>query len=99
MKKNSPKVRGQKKDDLLSNYDFSGGVRGKHHRKYRVGHALSVKKQDGSVSTRFFTLKDGAVMLDPFVREHFPDSKSVNKHLRALIPIVPKKRKPTPRTK
>jgi hypothetical protein len=33
------------------------------------------------------------VLLEPDVQAHFPDSQSVNKALRCLIPLLPKKRK------
>jgi hypothetical protein len=66
-------------------YDFSGGVRGKHSKAYRKGHAVKIHKQDGTIEVHYFTEKEGAVMLDPDVKKFFPDSKSVNKALRSLI--------------
>ena len=66
-------------------YDFSHGVRGKHFKDYRAGHTVRVTRIDGSVEERRFTLEDGAVMLDPDLRSHFPDSDSVNKALRAIV--------------
>jgi len=33
-------------DDMLSEYDFSEGVRGKHYVAYREGHAVKVHKAD-----------------------------------------------------
>lgn len=72
-------------ENTREEYDFSQGVRGKHHRAYRAGHAVRVNKTDGTIEERHFSLEDGAVMLDPDLREHFPDSESVNKALRALV--------------
>ncbi len=46
-------------------YDFSGGVRGKHHCAYRAGHTARITKADGAVEEHHFTLDDGAVVLDP----------------------------------
>lgn len=66
-------------------YDFSQGVRGKHYRPYREGHAVRIRKADGRVEERYFTLADGAVMLDPDLRPQFPDSESVNRALRTLV--------------
>ena len=66
-------------------YDFSDGVRGKHFKAYREGHTVEIRNQDGSIETRCFTQKEGSIMLDPDVKQHFPDSKSVNKALRSLI--------------
>ena len=70
---------------MRSEYDFSDGVRGKHFKAYREGHTVKIRKKDGSIETRCFTEEDGSVMLDPDVKQHFPDSNSVNKALRSLI--------------
>jgi hypothetical protein len=80
-------------DDMLPEYDFASGIRGKHYKSYRDGHKVKVHKSDGTTIIQYFTLEDGAVMLEPDVREYFPDSESVNKALRSLIAIVPKNRK------
>ncbi len=65
--------------DLLDEYDFGGGVRGKHAASYAEG--------------------SNVVVLDPDVAEIFPDSRSVNKALRALAEIVQsrvERARPTP---
>ncbi|GAB4230866.1 MAG: hypothetical protein Kow00121_59610 [Elainellaceae cyanobacterium] len=82
----------QEPDDLLPEYDFSQGVRGKHNRAYRQGHTVTVHQADGTTTTRHFTLEEGAVMLDPDVREYFPDSESVNQALRTLIRLTSRNR-------
>ena len=71
--------------DMRDEYDFSKGVRGKHYKTYREGHTVIIHKEDGTKSIQYFTQEDGAVMLDPDIKIHFPDSESVNKALRALI--------------
>ena len=70
---------------MRSEYDFSEGVRGRHFKAYRAGHTVEITAQDGSIVTHRFTQEDGYVMLDPDVKQHFPDSESVNKALRSLI--------------
>ena len=55
-------------DDMLDEYDFSTGIRGKYTERYAVG--------------------NNVVALSPDVAEIFPDSKSVNDALRALIHIM-----------
>lgn len=72
-------------NEMREEYDFSQGVRGKHYRAYRAGHVVRVRKSDGSVEERHFTLQDGAVMLDPDLKVQFPDSESVNRALRSLV--------------
>ena len=75
-------------------YDFSsmkGVVRGKYCKKYRAGHKVIIYQMDGTTSAQYFTLEDGAVMLEPEVKKYFPNSASVNKALRSLIAIIPSK--------
>jgi hypothetical protein len=80
-------------DDMQPEYDFSGkkGVRGKYHQAYRQRHTVKIHEADGTVSVQYFTLEEGAVMLEPDVREYFPDSRAVNKALRSLIELIPDK--------
>ena len=80
-----------KGNEILPEYDFTGkkGTRGKYHQAYRKGHTVRVYEEDGAVSVHYFTLEDGAVMLEPDVREYFPTSESVNKTLRTIISIAP----------
>ncbi|MBI4551393.1 MAG: hypothetical protein HY710_03945 [Candidatus Latescibacteria bacterium] len=83
-------------DDMRPEYDFaqmSGGVRGKHYKAYREGHTVKIHKANGTTIVQHFRLDDGAVMLEPDVREYFPDSEAVNHALRCLIPLMPKKRR------
>lgn len=81
----------QKKDEfeMLPEYDFKDGIRGKHYKTYRKGHNVKIHKIDGSVTTQYFKLEEGAVIIEPDVRKYFPDSESVNKALRALIDLFP----------
>ena len=84
----------QAEDEMLPEYDFTGkeGTRGKYHQAYRQGHTVKILEADGTVSIHYFTLEDGAVMLEPDVREYFPTSESVNETLRSLIAIAPAKK-------
>ena len=59
--------------DMLPEYDFSGGVRGKYAARFARG--------------------TNVVILDADVAKVFTDSESVNKALRALTEIVPKRRR------
>ena len=86
-------------DHMLPDYDFQnmpGGVRGKYSKAYRAaGHTVKIHKHDRSVEIRHFTLEDGAVMIEPDIREYFPDSESVNRALRCLLPLLSKKSQQT----
>ena len=82
-----------KRDDMRPEYDFKnmkGGVRGKYYKAYRAGHTVKIHKADGTTTVQHFTL-EGAVLLEPDVREYFPDSEAVNQTLRGLISLLPKK--------
>jgi hypothetical protein len=78
---------------MLPEYNFKGkkGVRGKYCQAYQRGHTVRIYQEDGSVHVQYFTLADGAVMLEPDVRHYFPDSKTVNGALRSLIALIPQK--------
>jgi hypothetical protein len=39
-------------EEMREEYDFSGGVRGKHYEAYRRGHTILVHKSDGTTETR-----------------------------------------------
>lgn len=87
MNKLRNKRSGADKDEVAREYDLQGkkGVRGKYYQAYREGHTVRVYEADGTAQVRYFTLAEGAVMLEPDVRAYFPDSESVNRTLRALI--------------
>ncbi len=55
----------QHDEEMLAEYDFRGGVRGKHFRAYQQGHTVEIHKADGSTETRRFTVERGAALLDP----------------------------------
>jgi hypothetical protein len=80
--------------ELLPEYELKNkqGVRGKYFKSYREGRAVRIQREDGSVVIQHFTLEDGAVMLEPDVRKHFPDSDAVNAALRTIISLTPKHR-------
>jgi hypothetical protein len=82
--------------EMRAEYDLASmgdGVRGKYYQDYRAGHTVKIHREDGTTIIQHFDLDDGAVMLEPDVREYFPDSAAVNEALRCLIPLMSKKRK------
>lgn len=76
---------------MTPEYDFSAqqGERGKYYQAYRAGHTVKIHKDDGTTETHYFTLEEGAVMLEPDVSAYFPDSEAVNRALRGLIALIP----------
>ncbi|MBI5756569.1 MAG: hypothetical protein HZA12_06550 [Nitrospirae bacterium] len=78
---------------MRTEYDFTGGVRGKHYKAMQAGYTITIHKADGTTVVKDVMPKDGAVVIEPDIRAYFPDSESVNKTLRCLIPILSKKRR------
>jgi len=78
-------------DEMRPEYDFRGAVRGKYYKPLHEGYTVHVHRADGTTIVQHFQLEDGAVLLEPDVREYFPDSEAVNKALRCLIPLLPQK--------
>lgn len=102
MKKETSKQADVERDDIRPEYDFAsmrGGVRGKYYKAYRAGHTVKIHRADGTISVHYFKPEDGAVMLEPDVREYFPDSEAVNNALRSLITLIPSKRKTVTKTR
>ena len=93
MKKDVSKMVRMKDSDMRAEYDFRGGVRGKHYRAMQAGYTITIHEADGTTVVKDVMPKEGAVVLEPDVRAYFPDSESVNRTLRCLIPLLPKKRK------
>jgi len=46
MKKNEPITHDD--DEMLPEYDFSGGVRGKHFKVMQAGYTITIHQKDGS---------------------------------------------------
>lgn len=72
-KKVTKRARPSEVREIRAEYDFTGGVRGKHAARYAKGSNI--------------------VVIDPDVAKVFPDSESVNEALRALLPIIRRRRK------
>jgi hypothetical protein len=77
-------------EDMLTEYDFSGGTRGKHAREYRRGVAVTVYKPDGTSEKHLYDFPEGAIILDPDIRPYFPNAEAVNRALRGLIDPIPR---------
>ncbi len=73
---------------MLPEYDFSKGERGKFYKPLSKGYSVTINHPDGTVTTEHYKLIDGAILLDPDVKEFFPDSESVNAALRSLLKIT-----------
>ncbi len=61
------------------------------------GYTITIHKTDGTTVVKEMMPKEGAVVLEPDIRAYFPDSQSVNRALRCLIPLLPKKHRVKPK--
>jgi len=86
-----------KDNDMRAEYDFTGGVRGKYYRAMQAGYTITIHKADGTTVVKDVMPKKGAVVLEPDIRAYFPDSESVNRALRCLIPLLPQKHRTKPK--
>lgn len=78
---------------LRAEYDFRGGVRGKHYRAMQGGYTITIHKADGTTLVKEVKPTRGAIILEPDVQKYFPDSKAVNTVLRSLIQLIPSRRR------
>ena len=90
MKKVVTKMTQIEDKDMRAEYDFKKGVRGKHHRNMQAGYSTTVHKADGTTVVKNVMPKEGTVVLEPDIQPYFPDSESVNRALRCLIPLLAK---------
>lgn len=94
MKKESSRIIQTNSDNMKEEYDFSGGIRGKHYRAIQAGYTVTIHHTDGTTEVKEVKSQEGTVVLAPDVLEYFPDSESVNTALRSLIKLIPRKRHP-----
>ncbi len=83
----------QAPDEMQPEYDFSDGIRGKHYLAYHQGYTVRIQNTDGTVSEATYSPPPRTIVLDPDVFAYFSDAESVNRALRALIEVVPQKRR------
>ena len=88
-------------DDLRPHYDFDytkakpnrfAKARNGKARVSRQRHKVTIHKSDGTSEVRYVRSDEDAVILEPDVRKYFPNSAAVNKALRGLIALAPRKR-------
>ena len=96
MKKVGNRMIQMEGNSMRNEYDFAGGVRGKHYRTMQTGYTITIHMADGTTVVKDVMPKEGAVVLSPDIRGYFPDSESVNRVLRCLISLLPKKHKAKP---
>jgi hypothetical protein len=77
--------------DDIKPVDFTGGVRGKHHKTCKKGYTIKVHNEEGTTVIHKFVPEKGAIVLDEDVKSYFPDAKAANAALRGLINLMPQR--------
>jgi hypothetical protein len=93
MKKEAAKTTRAGLADMRAEYDFRRGVRGKHYPALQAGYTITIHKSDGTTLVKEVKPKAGMVVLESDIQPYFPDSESVNRTLRCLLPLLPQKRR------
>lgn len=87
----NPQTRPSNNDDLRSEYDFSGGVRGKHYEEYRGGTNVVFLDPDvAKVFTDSASVNQVLRLLLQFAKNTVPVKRQPDKALR---PASPRRRK------
>ena len=63
MRKVSAKTARRKGNGMRAEYDFTGGLRGKHYRAMQAGYTITIHQPDGTTVTKEVKPKEGAVIL------------------------------------
>ena len=74
--------------EMLPEYDFRGGVRGKHYKALQSGYTIEIREADGTISRQQIKPGESAIILESDVREYFPTSEAVHTALRSLIKLM-----------
>ena len=85
MNQKSDEMVADEETEMLPEYDFSQGVRGKHTAAYRQGYSVTVTHADGTREVRKYEPAKDVVLLAPDVARFFPTAEAVNEALRFLI--------------
>ena len=59
-------------DEMRPEYDFSGGVRGKHFKAMQNGYIMTIHHADGTTTVKEVAPPRGTVVLAPDVLAYFP---------------------------
>ncbi len=76
-------------EEMRPEYDFRGGVRGKHAKAMQAGYTITIHQDDSTTTVQTVEPRQGTVILEPDVLAYFPDSAAVNHALRTLITLFP----------
>lgn len=76
-------------DTLRDEYDFSQGKPNPYYLHATEEHSVRIHHEDGTMTSSMLPM---AYFLDDDLIPYFPDSKSLNDTLRALLALFPEKK-------
>jgi hypothetical protein len=88
-----------RKADLLPEYDFSKGIRGKHRKQFENGVAITIFSPNSKSVDKARAKGITLVAIEPDVSAVFADANSVNAALRHIIAAMPRpksRKRPVP---
>jgi hypothetical protein len=88
------KIQHELNDELKEEYDLSqlkNPIRGKYYQRYQEGYSVTIHHENSTTTVENFPKQNDIIVLDPDVKQYFPNSESVNSALRSLIKLIPKK--------
>jgi len=74
--------------EMLPEYDFRGGVRGKHYKALQQGYTIEIRAADGTISRQEIKRGESSIILESDVREYFPTSEALHTALCYFIYIA-----------
>lgn len=80
-------------EEMLQEYDFSNGIRGKHYKHIQDGFTVTVYSPNKETYQLNKKDKISYIKIDNDISEYFQTSEEVNNALRALVTAFPKKYK------
>jgi hypothetical protein len=77
-----------KNTEMLPEYDFSNGIRGKHYQQFKDGASVTIFNPNMESADKT-VYNYHLAKIEPDVAAVFNDDKSINDILRALINVLP----------
>jgi hypothetical protein len=82
-------IKKNSEDEMLKEYDFSKGIRGKHYNKMQEGYTVTVYSPNKEKYEKNIIENINYIKIDKDISEIFKTSEEVNNALRAIVSAMP----------